>query len=103
MSVSDHELRIAISTGKVYIGSKMALREVRRGRAKMVILSSNCPAEIAERLIELGALSNVPVLRHMRTSIDLGALCGKPFPISAIVINEPGDSKILSAVKEADA
>ncbi len=103
MSVSDQELRMAISTGKVYFGSKMALREVRRGRAKMLILSSNCPADIAERLTEFGAISGIPVIRHMRTSIDLGALCGKPFPVSAIVINEPGDSRILSMVKVADA
>jgi len=103
MSVSDQELRIAIATGKVYLGTSSALREMRRGRARMVILSSNCPAEMAERIIELGALSGVPVIRHARTSIDLGALCGKPFPVSAIVINEPGDSKILSMVKGADA
>jgi large subunit ribosomal protein L30e len=27
--------------------------------------------------------------------IDLGAVCGKPFKISALTIREPGDSDIL--------
>ncbi len=103
MSLDDQDLRMAISTGRVYMGSKMALREARRGRARLVVLSSNCPAEVAERLMELGAISGIPVIRHTRTSIDLGALCGKPFPVSAIVINEPGDSKILRTVKGSDA
>lgn len=95
MSSLDQELRMAISTGKVYLGSKVAVREMRRGRAKMAILSSNCPEEIRESVENHGKLSGIPVLRHKKDSLDLGVLCGKPFPVSSIVINDPGDSKIL--------
>jgi len=96
-------LRMAVSTGRIHLGSKMAMREMRRGRAKMAIVSSNCPTEIRERVENYGRLANVPVLRHPKDSLDLGVLCGKPFPVSAIVINDPGDSKILSLVKVEDA
>ena len=81
----------------------MALREMRRGRAKMAIISSNCPQEVGERFEKYGRLAKIPVLRHPKDNIDLGVLCGKPFPVSAMVINDPGDSKILSLVKEEDA
>jgi len=81
----------------------MAMREMRRGRAKMAIISSNCPHEIMEQVENYGRLAKIPVLRHPKDSIDLGVLCGKPFPVSAIVINDPGDSKILSLVKVEDA
>ena len=94
---------MTISTGRIHLGSKIALREMRRGRAKMAIISSNCPDEITERVENYGRLANIPVLRHPKDSIDLGVLCGKPFPVSAIVINDPGDSKILSLVKGEDA
>ena len=96
----DHELRLALSTGKVQLGSKTAEREMRRGRAKMAILSSNCPEEKGEFIKQYGKLANIPVLEHSKDSIDLGMLCGKPYPVSAIVINDPGDSKILNIVKE---
>jgi ribosomal protein L30E len=29
-------------------------------------------------------------------------LCGKPYPVSAIVINDPGDSRILELVKDEE-
>ena len=90
---------MALSTGRVHLGSKVAMREIRRGRAKMAILSSNCPAEIRENIENHGKLSEIPVLRHQKDSLDLGVLCGKPFPISTIVINDPGDSKILDLVE----
>jgi large subunit ribosomal protein L30e len=86
---------MAINTGRFRLGSKVALREIRRGRALMAILSSNCPEEIRESIENHGKLSGIPVLRHQKDSLDLGILCGKPFPVSTIVINDPGDSKIL--------
>jgi large subunit ribosomal protein L30e len=86
---------MAINTGRFHLGSKVALREIRRGRALMAILSSNCPEEVRESIENHGKLSGIPVLRHQKDSLDLGVLCGKPFPVSTIVINDPGDSKIL--------
>lgn len=99
----DRELRMAVATGRVHLGSKMAMREMRRGRARMAIISSNCPEGIKRRIETYGRLAKAPVMQHQKDSLDLGLLCGKPFPVSAIVINDPGDSKILNLVKVEDA
>ena len=90
---------MAINTGRVHLGSKVALREMRRGRAKVAILSSNCPEETKETIENYGRLSKIPVIHHQKDSLDLGVLCGKPFPVSTIVVNDPGDSKILDIVE----
>ena len=90
---------MAINTGRVHLGSKVALREMRRGRARIAILSSNCPEETRETIENYGRLSETPVLRHKKDSLDLGVLCGKPFPVSTIVVSDPGDSKILDIVE----
>ena len=94
---------MAISTGKVHLGTKIAIREMRRARAKLAIVSSNCPESTAERIMRYGKLAEIPVVRHSKDSLDLGILCGKPFPVSVIVINDMGDSKILNLVKAEDA
>ncbi|MGD2201059.1 MAG: 50S ribosomal protein L30e [Candidatus Bathyarchaeota archaeon] len=99
MSSVDHELRRAINTGRVHLGSKVAVREMRRGRARMAILSSNCPFETVEEIENLGKLSGTPVLYHQKDSVDMGILCGKPFPVSTIIISDPGDSKILELME----
>jgi len=33
------------------------------------------------------------------SSLDLGALCERPFPVSAMVVREPGDSEVLKLVE----
>jgi large subunit ribosomal protein L30e len=96
----EHELRLAFSTGKVQIGSKESIRSLQRNRAKIAIISNNCPKDIKENIKTLGSLGSITVLEHNRDSIELGELCGKPFPVSAIVINEPGDSKILDFIED---
>lgn len=65
----------------------------------MAIVSSNCPEASREQIEAYGRLSDIPILRHQKDSIELGVLCGKPFPVSAIVINDPGDSRILTLVE----
>ncbi len=100
MSSVDNELRLALSTGKTQLGSKAAVRELRRGRAKLAVLSINCPKEARQTIENYGKLSQVPVMEHPKDSVDLGTLCGKPFPVSAIVITDPGDSRILELVKK---
>ena len=100
MSSIDHEFRMAFRTGRIYLGSKVAIRELRRGRAVMAILASNCPSATRDEIDRYGKLSNIPVLHHQKDSRDLGILCGKPFPVSTLVINDPGDSKILDLARE---
>jgi large subunit ribosomal protein L30e len=67
---------------------------------RMAILSSNCLSKTREEIDNYGKLSSVPVLHHQKDSRDLGILCGKPFPVSTIVISDPGDSKILDLTRE---
>ena len=100
MSSIDQQLRLALSTGRVHLGSKQSIRELRRGRARAAILASNCPEKYRETILSFGKLGGIPILIHEKDNRDLGILCGKPYPVSALVINEPGDSKILDLVKE---
>jgi len=94
---------MAINTGRLHLGSKVAVRELQRGRAKIAILSSNCSDELRAQIEEYGKLGNIPVLHHQKDSLDLGVLCRKPFPVSVIVINDTGDSKILDLVNTENA
>ena len=55
-----------------------------------------------ESIENYGKLGNIPIWNHEKDSVDLGMLCGKPYPVSSIVINDPGDSRILDIVKEEE-
>jgi large subunit ribosomal protein L30e len=83
-------LKTAVTTGKVLFGVQQAEKAVKSGEAKMVVISANCPSEF------LRTTTGVPVRTFEGTNMELGALAGKPFSVSAIAIIDKGTSNILS-------
>jgi len=84
-----------VKTGKVLFGINNAIKNAKTGKVKLIIVASNCPRKSHEDIEYYCKLSNIPVIIYNGTSIDLGAVCGKPFMVSALTIREPGDSDIL--------
>ena len=85
-------LRAAIKDGKVSIGAKNTLKSIQKGDAQFVILASNCPPRFREIILS----SSVPRVRLEVNSVELGSVCAKPFTISALSIEDPGSSDIMS-------
>jgi large subunit ribosomal protein L30e len=84
-------LKTAISTGKVVFGVQQAEKAVKSGEAKLLVVSNNCPSEFL-----MSKTHNIPVHVYDGTNMDLGALAGKPFSVSAMAIIDKGTSNILS-------
>ncbi|HLE46353.1 MAG TPA: 50S ribosomal protein L30e [Thermoplasmata archaeon] len=82
-------LKVAVDTGKVLLGASRAKRAAREKKARMVVVSSNCPDA------ELRSMAGVKIHVFPGTNAELGAACGKPFSVSAIAILDPGESNIL--------
>ncbi|WP_455392356.1 50S ribosomal protein L30e [[Eubacterium] cellulosolvens] len=85
-------LRTAISTGKVYFGIEETKKALKKGEAKLVILSSNCPTEFID---DINSLKKASTYNFKGTNIELGSACGKPFPISILTVVKPGKSNIM--------
>lgn len=85
-------LRTAISTGKVYFGIEETKKALKKGEAKLVILSSNCPPKFKEDILDIKKISTY---NFTGTNIELGSACGKPFPISILTVVKPGKSNIM--------
>ena len=90
-----------VKTGKVLFGANNAINNAKTRKAKLIIVASNCPQNVRVDVEYYCKLSSIPVTVYKGTRIDLGAVCGKPFKVSALTIREPGDSDILK-IAEAE-
>lgn len=97
----EEELKMLLKTGKVEFGAKKAIRAVKLGKAKMVIIAANAPPDVRKDLEYYAKLSNIPIYVYEGTSVDLGTLCGRPHVISTITVLDPGESNILDLVSES--
>ncbi|MCE4601769.1 MAG: 50S ribosomal protein L30e [Desulfurococcales archaeon] len=99
MSVSfERELRNLIKTGKYYLGVKQAMKALKLGKAKMLIVAENTPPEYKRRLLYYAKLAGTPVYIYRGTSIALGLAAGKPFRVSVITVLDEGQSRITELV-----
>merc|ERR1712220_35447 len=86
-----------IKSGKFSLGYKSTLKQLRAGKAKLVIISTNCPALRKSELEYYSMLSKCSVHHYTGNNNDLGTACGKYFRVSCLSILDAGDSDILRA------
>ena len=88
-------IRVAVDTGKVILGSNKSIQAIKLGNGELVVMAANAPKNLKEDVEIYSNLSEIPVHIFDGSSVDLGSICGKPFTVSVLVIQEPGDSNIL--------
>jgi large subunit ribosomal protein L30e len=88
-----HALKVALETGKVRLGVTETLDAAKAKKARLLIVANTCPdaALRSER-----AVGKIPIYHYEGTAVELGQACGKPFPISAMAVLDPGSSAILT-------
>jgi large subunit ribosomal protein L30e len=99
----DKAIGAAVKTGKVIFGAESAIKNAQTGKARIILISANCPAEVRSDIEYYSRLSGVNVVVYKGTSIDLGMACKKPFMVSALTVKEPGDSDILKLIEQPSA
>jgi len=95
------EINVAVKTGKTLIGTKSVIRELSMGDLKLLILASNAPKQVVDKinLFNNCLEKPVPIFISKNSSWDLGAVCAKPFWVSTVGILKEGSSAILKVIK----
>ena len=88
-----HALKVALETGKVRIGLTETRDAAASKKARLLIVSKTCPDP---KLVKERSVGKVPIYHYDGTAVDLGQACGRPFPISAMAVLDPGSSAILT-------
>lgn len=89
------QISMVVKTGKVQLGCEEATEAAKTGKARLILIASNCPEPHKSSILYNARLSEVPVHVYAGTSVDLGAACEKPFLVAALTVKDPGDSEIL--------
>ncbi|NOZ81709.1 MAG: 50S ribosomal protein L30e [Candidatus Micrarchaeota archaeon] len=82
--MNEKRLKKAIEEGRVILGKKSVLRELKNGRLEAVIVAVNCP--YSEDIKRYAKLSGVEIEEFPGTGKNLGTFCGKPFSVASIGI-----------------
>ncbi|MCX6770195.1 MAG: 50S ribosomal protein L30e [Candidatus Micrarchaeota archaeon] len=92
-------IRQCVDAGKVEFGANRGVKKALLGKAKLVVLSGNCPKDIAQDISGFCKMSGIPVLVFEGTSIELGTIVGRPHTVAVLSVLDEGNSTIMQFVK----
>lgn len=92
----NREIRQAITTGKVILGSDKGIKNLKLGQAKLVILALHCDDDVREDVEHYAKMAGIPIHTYPGDSTELGLACGKPFLVNVMTVIDPGSSSILN-------
>ena len=96
MADLNKDLRLAVDTGSVVLGTEETKRAVSGDKAKLVVVSAKGKSAANADISHLCSIAGIKILRFEGSSIELGAVCGKPFSVNSLAVVDAGESKILN-------
>lgn len=72
-------IKLAVKSGKLVLGYRSSLKNLER--ARLIVISGDCPSKIRSGL-------KLSYLVYPGRATELGALCGKPFPVACLAVLE---------------
>lgn len=91
----ERAIRKVVDTGEVILGAKESIASVMDKKARLVLVAENCPKDLKDDLDHYANISNIYVYNFPGSSMEMGAVCGKPYVVSMLSVIEVGDSDIL--------
>ncbi|XP_021536105.1 60S ribosomal protein L30-like [Neomonachus schauinslandi] len=93
-------LQLVTKSGKYVLGYEQTLKMIRHGKAKVVLLTNNCPALRKSEIEYYDILTKTGAHHYSGNNIELGIACGKYYRVCTVAIIDPGDSDIIRSMPE---
>ncbi len=90
-----NDIRLAVDSGKTAVGLNTVIDSIRDSSAKLVIIASKNKEGTAQDIMHMAGIAGIKVIKFDGNPVELGAVCGKPFSVSALSVIEAGNSNIL--------
>lgn len=83
---TEERIQEAIKSKKVVIGYRNSIKFIKVNTPKLIVISNNLPESLRKEMEQNAKVGKMMLDVFKGTSRELGTFCGKPFPVSALVI-----------------
>lgn len=82
----EEEILNANKSGNIILGYRESLKFIKLNKARAVVIANNTPEKIRKEIEHNARIAGLKVETFNRGSKELGVFCGKPYPVSVLVI-----------------
>jgi len=79
-------IQAALKSGKVVIGYMESIKFIKVNTPRLIVIAKNAPEKSRKEIEYNAKIGNSKVEIFDGNSKELGVICGKPFPVTTLVI-----------------
>jgi len=76
----------ALKSKNVIVGYKKSIKFIKLNKPKLIVIAKNAPEKIRKEIEYNAKILGVKVEIIGSNSKELGIICGKPFPVTTLII-----------------
>lgn len=80
------DIQVAIKSNMAILGYRESIKFIKNYTPKVVVMAKNIPENMKKEIEHNAKVSNYKIEVFDGSSKDLGIVCGKPFPVTTLVI-----------------
>ncbi len=80
------DIQSAIKSNNVVLGYNESINYVKTNTPKLVVIANNLPSSSKHEIENDVKISKTKMEVFDGTSVELGIICGKPFPVSTLIV-----------------
>jgi large subunit ribosomal protein L30e len=84
----EDEVKSLIKAKQIIVGYRKSIKFIKSNKPKMIIVANNMPEKMREEIDKHAKIFGLDVRVFDGDSKKLGMICGKPYPVTTIVITE---------------
>ena len=78
------EIKSNLKNKRLVLGTKLTVKQLKRGNVAKVFISSNCPAPVMRDVSHYSQLGSTALEQLDIPNSELGTICKKPFSVSVV-------------------
>lgn len=82
------EIKKMLKSKKLVIGTEKTIKNLKKGKASKVYVTTNCPKSIKEDIKHYAKLNKADLIELKIPNDDLGVICKKQFSISVLSVSK---------------
>ena len=98
----EEEILNANKSGNIILGYRKCRKFIKLNKAKLLVIANNIPEKMKKEIEHNAKIAGIKTEVFGKGSKELGVLCGKPYPVSVLVIKWFDGNKIWHRNNKAD-
>ena len=80
------DIQSAVKSNMAILGYNESVNYIRSNQPKLVVIANNLPTSLKHEIENNIKVSKTKMEVFDGTSVELGVICGKPFPVSTLIV-----------------